>query len=216
MAVTARPGQHGREKAGQASRQGRRRRRAASGLPRGAAFALAILFAACSPTFNWREIHPAPGGFVVALPQRPQTEEREVGLGDPGSAGEFRVPMTMTSTGVGATLFAVGVAELPPGGPAPAQLLAWVRDGVVRNIRGTVVAERPIAAPPGSLTGLRAAEEVAARGTMAGDPRPTRLDARIYVFDDRLYSLTALSAEGELTPELLDTFFSSFRIVGHS
>jgi hypothetical protein len=108
------------------------------------------------------------------------------------------------------------VAQLPSGGPPPAQLLAWVRDGVVRNIRGTVVAERPIAAPPGSLSGLLAAEEVGARGTMAGDPRPTRLDARIYVFDDRLYSLTALSAEGELTPELLDTFFSSFRIVGHS
>ena len=218
MAVTARPDRIGENKAsrskGAAAEQAGRRRR---GYRRAVSCLLAtVLFAACSPTFNWREVHPAPGGYVIALPQRAQTEEREVGLGDSTAGEEFRVPMTMTSTGVGATLFAVGVAQLPSGGPPPTQLLAWVRDGVVRNIRGTVVTERPIAAPPGSLSGLLAAEEVAARGTMAGDPRPTRLDARIYVFDDRLYSLTALSAEGELTPELLDTFFSSFRIVGHS
>ena len=165
----------------------------------------------CSPAYDWREVHPAPGGFVVALPQRAHTEERDVGLGDAG----LSVPMTMTSTGIGPTLFAVGVARLPAGAPAAAQLLAWVRDGLVRNIGGTVLVEKPLGPPAGSGD-VRAAEELAARGNMAGDRRPIRLDARIYVFDDRLYSLSALSAEGELTPDLLDTFFSSFRIAGRS
>ena len=62
----------------------------------------------CNPTFNWREFR-SPAGFSVVLPGRPQTISREIKLPD------ATVQMSMTSTGVGATLFAVGAAALPAG-----------------------------------------------------------------------------------------------------
>jgi hypothetical protein len=43
------------------------------------------------------------------LPGRPQTVSREITLPD------AKVQVSMTSTGIGATLFAVGAAELPSG-----------------------------------------------------------------------------------------------------
>ncbi len=64
--------------------------------------------ASCSPTFNWREFR-SPDGFAVVFPGRPQTATREVRLPD------AVVQMSMTSTGIGATLFAVGAAQLPSG-----------------------------------------------------------------------------------------------------
>jgi hypothetical protein len=40
-----------------------------------------------------------------------------------------------------------------------------------------------------------------------------RLAARFHVVDDRLYQLVAIGAEGELTPDALETFFTSFRLI---
>ncbi|HUN90913.1 MAG TPA: hypothetical protein VMU33_02575 [Burkholderiaceae bacterium] len=179
-----------------------------------AALVAAALLAACSPRFDWRDVRPAPGGFVVALPDRPQTVARDVAVTLPG--GVLHLALTMTSTGVGATLFAVGVAPLPPAAAQDADaVLAWFRDGIVRNLAGTVTASRPLAPPPGATGALRASEELVARGTMEPGHRAARLDARLYVFEDRLYSLAAVAAEGELPPEARDTFFDSFRIAGH-
>ncbi|HEU0204031.1 MAG TPA: hypothetical protein VFR86_26785, partial [Burkholderiaceae bacterium] len=37
---------------------------------------LAAALAACSPTFNWREVRASDGAFVVALPDKPQRVTR--------------------------------------------------------------------------------------------------------------------------------------------
>jgi hypothetical protein len=173
--------------------------------------ALALLALACSQRFEWREVR-VDDGAVAALPGRPQSVTRELDVG--GRA----VSMTMWSTGVDATMFAVGVARLPaplfeePAGRA--QAIAHFRDGLVRNIGGVATASTPpsLALPSGDARKLLASEAVDAVGRPGPDGRKSRLAARFFIVDDRLFQVVAVGAEGEIPPEVLDTFFTSFRL----
>lgn len=174
--------------------------------------ALGIVAAtACSPTFNWREFR-SPDGFAVLLPGRPQTVSREVKLPD------ATVQMSMTSTGIGATLFAVGAAQLPAGlsaEPAERQrTIAHLRDALVRNIGGSIVmtASAALPVPAGDQRKVLATEAIEASGREAGG-RAVQLAARLFIVDDRLFQIVALGAKGEISPEALDTFFTSFRLI---
>ncbi|MFN3566256.1 MAG: hypothetical protein ACK4V1_09790 [Burkholderiaceae bacterium] len=177
---------------------------------RGLALAAALL-SGCSPRFDWREIRSAEAGFAVHLPDKPQTVTRDIDF-DGG-----RIAMTMISTGVGPTMFAVGVARLPPRALEDAvairRAVAFFRDGLVRNIGGDVIWQRPAPLVTAGGHTLRVAEAVAARGKIGADGRAAQLAARFYVADDRFYQVVALGAEGELTDDVLETFFSSFRLL---
>ena len=176
------------------------------------AFVLTLLLAllpACSPRFDWREVRLPEQRCVVALPDKPQRAQREVAL--PGTT----VPMQMVSTGVGATLFAVGVAQLPPALAAAADLEASValfRDGLLRNVNGRVTGTQPAAlhAPAGRT--VRYGQALTAEGRAGPDGRKAVLAARFFVVDDRLYQVVALGGDGELPAAALDTFFDSFRL----
>lgn len=179
------------------------------------AVAAAALLVACSPRFDWRELRQPAAGYVVALPDKPQTEVREITIEHP--AGPLRVEMTMLSTGVGASLFAVGTARLPARAidspPAVAATVSWFRAGLLRNVRASTASPEPLRPPPGlGDRSLRAAESLDTAGRV-GDGRPARLAVRLYVVDDRLFQLVALAAEGEVPPLALETFFDSFRLL---
>jgi hypothetical protein len=179
-----------------------------------AAICLLVLAAACSPRFDWREIRPPAAGFVVALPDRPQTVVRDIAFDHP--AGPVRAEMTMVSTGVGASLFAVGSARLPPIAlDTPAALTAtldWFGDGLLRNVQAASARPDEVRPPAGlGPRNLRAARAFSARAR-AGSGRPAQLAVRLYVVDDRLFQLVALGAEGEIPPQALETFFESFRL----
>ena len=123
--------------------------------------AACLLVAACSPRFDWREIAQPAAGYVVALPDKPQTAKREIVFEHPG--GAVRGEMTMLSAGVGASLFAVGTVRLPPFAVAsPAALdatLDWFAAGLLRNVQ----AGPPSAADAGSPAGLGARPAAADR-----------------------------------------------------
>lgn len=187
-----------------------------------AAIAAAAL-AACSPRFDWREIRRSEDRFAVALPDRPQTVVREVEF-QPGDAAPRRVEMAMTSTGVGSTLFAVGAVRLPrellADGPPADRAVAWLKASLLRNVNGTETTETalpPERLPRSAVAATRSGIELRTRGTVpakaGGSGRPAELAARIYVADDRLYQLVVVGAEGELSPDTIDTFFSSFRLI---
>ena len=171
---------------------------------------LATLAAAgCSPRFNWREVRPADARCVIVLPDKPQTALREL------SFDGQQITMSMTSTGVGPTLFALGVARLPAAVLRPDRLestVEWFRDGLLRNVQGTLKEVGPVTltAPPGRT--VRTAQAVTAEGRI-GAGRKAVLAARFYVVDDRLYQVVALGAEGEIPADALDTFFDSFRLI---
>lgn len=175
---------------------------------------LSVVVAGCSPTFNWREFR-SPDGFTVALPGRSQTVSREIKLPD------ATVPMSMTSTGIGATLFAVGAAQLPPVVSADAsarqRALDVLRDSLVRNVSGTITrsSAATLVIPPGDARRVLAAEAIEATGSDSNG-RAVRMDARLFIIDGRLFQLVALGVEGEMPPDALDTFFTSFRLIGSS
>ena len=169
------------------------------------------LLAGCSERLEWRELRSADG-YTVMLPGRVQTVAREVDF-----EGR-KLPVSMTSTGVGAAMFAVGVATLPSEFAQDAanreRVIAHFRDGVVRNIGGTVTATGPAALvlAPGSGHQLRAGQRVEARGRAGPDGRIAVLAARFFIVDDRLFQLIALGGEGSIEPQALETFFTSFRL----
>ncbi len=168
---------------------------------------MAALAAGCSERFDWRE-HRSPDGYAVSLPGRAQTAVREFDFEG------HRLAVSMTSTGIGPALFAVGVARLPAAMAAdPGQrerTVAYFRDGLVRNIQGTVSAAGAarLVLPPGAGSVLFS-QEVQAIGTSGG--HPAVLAARFFIIDDRLYEVIALGGDGGIPPQALDTFFTSFR-----
>jgi hypothetical protein len=175
--------------------------------------ALLSILAACSERLEWREFR-SPDGYSVSIPGRSQTVAREV---------EFegrKISMSMTSTGVGPSMFAVGAARLPAGiaGDAAARerAMAYFRDGLVRNIGGTITAigPAPLVLPPGSGHVLHASQAVQASGRAGGRGPEAVLAARFFIVDDdRLFQLIALGGEGGIEPQDLDTFFTSFRLL---
>jgi hypothetical protein len=177
----------------------------------GFAFGIVAGGAACNPAFNWREFR-SPDGFAVVLPGRPQTVSREIKLPD------ATVQMSMTSTGIGATLFAVGTAQMPPGLSAEPSVrqrtIAHLRDALVRNVNGSITKNSAAAlvVPPGDARKVLTAEAIEATGRDSGG-RAVQLAARLFIVDDRLFQVVALSADGELQPDALDIFFASFRLI---
>jgi hypothetical protein len=179
-----------------------------------AAATFVALAAACSPRFDWREIRQPEAGYVVALPDKPQTAAREIAFEHSG--GAVRAEMTMLSSGVGASLFAVGSVRLPGFALEPTDALdatlTWFSDGLLRNLQARQSMPAEVGAPAGlGARRLRAARAFSATGA-AGSGRPVRLAVRLYVVDDRLFQLVALGAEGEVPPQALETFFDSFRL----
>jgi len=180
-------------------------------------FAVAALLG-CSPKLDWREVRSAADVYAVSLPGKPQVVTRDVEL--PLATGPQKVSMTMTSAGVGPTMFAVGVAHLPASVPQDAAALqasmAFFRDGLLRNI-GVRGADRETTPPPGKIgsAALRASTAFEAQGQLAraGEkPEPARLAARIYVVDDRLYQVVAMGRASDLPDHEIETFFTSFRL----
>ena len=171
-------------------------------------FAFALLLAACSEGLEWRETRLAHA--AVLLPGRAQTLTRAVPF-----EGQT-LAVTMTSTGVGAAMFAIGEVELPPqvAGDAAAQarVIAYFRDALLRNIGGTVNASgaEALVLPPGSSHRFVQGQSVQAQGHTA-DGRPAALAARFFIVDDRLFQLVALGGDGGVGSQALDTFFTSFR-----
>jgi hypothetical protein len=179
--------------------------------------AMAALFG-CSPKFDWREVRSPADAYAVSLPGKPQIVTRDLEL--PLAAGPQKVSVTMTSAGVGPTMFAVGVARLPEGVPqdsaAVQASMAFFRDGLLRNI-GVRSADTQAVPAPGkpAATDVRASTSFEARGHLARSgeaPEPARLAARIYVVDDRLYQVVAMGRADDLPDHEIETFFTSFHL----
>jgi hypothetical protein len=177
-----------------------------------------VVLAGCSPKLDWREVRSPADTYAVSLPGKPQVVTRDLEV--PLASGAQKLSMTMTSAGVGPTMFAVGVAHFPAGtaqDPATVQAsMAFFRDGLLRNI-GVRSAEKETTPPAGRLgaSTLRGSTAFEARGQIAkpGErPEPARLAARIYVVDDRLYQIVAMGRAADLPDHEIETFFTSFQL----
>jgi hypothetical protein len=93
--------------------------------------ALPVLWAlaACSPTFNWREVRPDDSGLMTQFPCRPASHAREVTL------AEQRVTMTMHACEAGGATYAVAWFDAPTTGHV-GQALAALKAAALRNTTG--------------------------------------------------------------------------------
>lgn len=159
--------------------------------------AVAVL-AACSPRYDWREVHGSDAPFTVLLPARPASFSRRIDLdGTP-------VTMTMTAAEVDGATFAVGVAELAGAMQAP-RALESIRIALINNIGGNLQQAEVPGRPPMADSTL----DMTATGVARG--QPLRLMARLVARDKRVYQILIIGNDEAMTRENAETFFTSFK-----
>jgi len=165
-----------------------------------AACGAGLLLAACTPQYDWREVHGSNAPFTVLLPAKPATLARPVNLNG------AQVTMTMTAAEVGEVAFAVGSAELADAATASTALEA-MKTAMVNNIGGTIRQEKTSASSGGRTIDLEAGGAPSARnGT------PPLLVARFVMRERRVYQAIVLGPEKAIPREAVDTFFTSFKV----
>lgn len=169
-----------------------------------------IALAACSPKYDWREVHGTDAPFVVLLPAKPVTLSRPVNLDG------IAVTMVMTAAQVDGVSFAVGSATLPDAASAQLALLA-MKKAMINNINGTLESEKstgtaasPERAANGSIGIGSIATEIEAAGSSGG--KPVRLFGRFVVQGSRVYQVIVLGPENAVPRDAVDTFLRSFKL----
>lgn len=159
-----------------------------------------LLLSACSPKYDWREVHDANASFTVLLPAKPSTFSRPVNLNG------LQVNMTMTAAEAGDVMFAVGTAELPDQSQVP-QALAAMKAAMLKNISGTVKSEK-LSGPADAPTAIDIEASNATNNT-SGQARV--LFARFTAEDRRIYQAVIIGKDKKVTDEITETFFTSFK-----
>lgn len=143
----------------------------------------ALLLAACSPSYNWREIEVADGHARAAFPARVQTQTREISLG--GQALRF----TLAMAEVDGAMFAVGHAPLPPGLAGDAAAREALGRALMQSLYANLGAQPPQALPDYG-------DEIEVHG-QAGQ-KPGWLLARVWVTDSMLIDAVAAGSPDSL------------------
>ena len=160
----------------------------------GVFLALALALAACSPSYNWREMDVAEGHVRAAFPARVSTETRDLKL------DAHALQFTLASATVGEAVFAVGSAPLPPeiaASPAARQALGMA---LMRSLYTNMQAPPPSEWPPYG-------ETIEVRGKAVG--KPGWLQARVWVTDTMLIEAVAAGTEESLPAERAREFLRS-------
>ncbi|WP_137895661.1 hypothetical protein [Ramlibacter sp. 2FC] len=166
--------------------------------------ALPLWLAACSPTFDWREVRFDPATPLALLPCKPDRGTREVVM------GQAPVTLQMAGCETGGATFAVMLARLDDAKVAGAALAGW-KQATLANMHAGAVAEAPFQ-PPGSLP-LRESLRVTARGQRP-DGRAVQAQAvwLAQASGSGVQLVHAVVYADTLSSELADTFFSGLRL----
>ncbi|MCS0585497.1 hypothetical protein NX784_28345 [Massilia pinisoli] len=162
-----------------------------------AAAALCLLFAGCSPKYNWRDYASLTASYHVTFPSKPSTVTRTIDLDG------MQVSLTMTAAEVDGATFAVGSAEAPDAARAQAALEA-MQVALVRNINATVTHEKVTAGDD------RATRDVDAKGTDRG--APVRLVGHFESRGKNFYQVIVLGRPKALPDEQVEQFLTSFKL----
>ena len=150
---------------------------------------------------EWREMAIPDGDFAVLMRGEAYYARQEVDT----PAGKMQGHLY--SSNRPDSYFAVGYSDYPLAlalASRPEEILAGVRETWLRRIGGRVISSS--AEPLGKHPGL----QFTARGTVK--EQETLLEARLYMVDQRLYQLIAISRPGEMSQGTINRFFKSFRL----
>lgn len=176
---------------------------------------------ACSPTFDWRVVRPDQAPFMIDMPAKPATLTRKINLDG------LPVSMEMHGARVGKLNFTAAWARLPEAdsesGPEPGQpaapdtevltkALAAMQQGMLNNIGGKVIAQRPqtlaLVNPLGEQAGLIPATFVEASGSAGGEA--VRMQAVFVSLNRMLLQFVVLGTDW--SEEAAGTFLASVRL----
>lgn len=148
--------------------------------------------AGCSPEHDWREIRAEDQGYRVMLPAKPARMTRSINLEG------LTVEMAMAGAQAREVAYTVGTVTLPDGTDATrAKALGAMRTAMVRNIGGTIRAERTVQVlrvdAAGQRTGTVDGFEVEAVGRMRD--RPATLIARFVAIGPQAWQAVVLGPE---------------------
>ncbi|MES2932637.1 MAG: hypothetical protein V4805_04020 [Pseudomonadota bacterium] len=159
-----------------------------------------LALVACSPKYDWREVHGTGIPFVAMFPAKPSVFSRPVNLDG------LTVTMAMTAAEIDGTTFAVGTVELADASQVPAALTA-MKTAMVNNIDGKLNSEKT-AVGTGRNGGKSINIDASGR---RGNGQAMRLLARFVAQGKRIYQVVVLGPEASISHEAGDTFFSAFR-----
>ena len=162
--------------------------------------AAATLLAACSPTFNWRELRPEGADIALMLPCKPASHARMVRL-----AGT-EVRLTLHACSAGGVTWALGEADL--GDPARiADALGELRRSAAANLGAdgdTTMALTVPGATPNPASG-----RFAIKGKLP-DGQPVHEQVAVFTRGTRVYQATCVGAT--LPAEPVETFFAGLKL----
>lgn len=159
----------------------------------------AFLLSACSPKYDWREIHVTHAPYMIAFPAKPTHETRTVQL-----AGQ-NIAMTMSSARIDGITFAVSSASIPD--PANAQAaLAALKAALVTNTQGQIKQQSPLKLKQAQGEQI----EIAGSQNRQGRTRAIALNARFISKGAYIYQLVVTGPKEQIVPDTIDTFFTSF------
>ena len=170
-----------------------------------AAFVLAaVALAACSPTFNWREVQVGDDGLIALLPCKPDRATRNLPL------GAEAVAVDMAGCQAGGATFAVAHATAGSAAQAESWMLSW-RAATRAQLPGAPVTETAAVLPRAAA--WPAPARLDTQGPASGGPAEAMhvlWFARQRPDGVSLYQATVLGTPS--SAEALATFFEGLRI----
>jgi hypothetical protein len=156
------------------------------------AVATAVVLSACSPKFDWREVRGSDSPFTVLLPAKPASFSREMLLDG------VALTMQMTAADAEGVSFAVGSAKVADASKIPG-VLGAMQKGMLNNIHGSLANEPH-----------QNSKDIVAYGNVANG-QPVKLIGRFMSRGAWVYQIVIIGKEKSLTPEVVDTFMTSFK-----
>ena len=165
-----------------------------------AAALLSAALAACSPTFDWRQVRAESAPLQAVLPCKPDKGQRQVPM-----AGR-QVDLHVLGCEAGGATFAVLYADIGDAGRAGEVLGQW-KQATLANMRAAGVQERPFL-PPGG-TALREAMQVVASGQR---PDGSKVESHAVYAARGTLVVQAVIYSDALKPEWAASFLPGLRL----
>ena len=159
---------------------------------------IALGLAACSPTFNWRDVRPDGTQLVLLMPCKPDKAQKTVPM-----AGHATT-LNLLSCDAGGATFAVAVADVKDASKAAAVLTQW-QSAALANIKATQAATGAAFTLAGAANG---AVLVKANGQRINGHA---VSSQAAYFSSGSQVFQAVMYDDNISPDVAETFFSGLK-----
>lgn len=164
-----------------------------------------LMVIACTPRYDWREVHDKDGAYAVTYPAKPTQDARDVAFAN------GKLPMKMQAARVDAALFAVGVVTLPSDDASlRQQVLGELQRGLLANVNDAKAAPTQVTVRQAGNAPALPGTAVAAEG-LASDKTERYVAARFVGRGNHVYQVVVLATKAP-GKEQVDQFFDSFTL----